>query len=260
MAKKQKKQAAGAPAWVLTYGDMMSLLLCFFIMLAAMARYDEPNPRVEAALDSIRRALGMTGQTGKLPDRHWDFQSLLRRLETVVKTARLRHQGQADVKGVEGKQLSIRQVRDGAEITVGGPVAFTRFSASIQPEAQQLIKNLALELRGHLNKIEVRGHATTEPLPPNAKCKTPMELSIARALAVRAALIDGGVNPRTIRVVGVGANEPILNQAYSEERLAANRRVEVLVRQSVISEFDGEPITAETADTPAPPEAKTPDQ
>ena len=39
MALKKKEAPAGAPEWVLTYGDMMSLLLCFFILLAPFADY-----------------------------------------------------------------------------------------------------------------------------------------------------------------------------------------------------------------------------
>ncbi|MBN1491298.1 MAG: OmpA family protein [Phycisphaerae bacterium] len=243
MAKKKAED--GAPMWVVTYGDMMSLLLCFFIMLAALANFDNPNPKLAAALESIREALGMTGQSGKLADPSWDFQSMLRKLETIVKTHRLKHLGQADAKGVEGKQFTIRQIRDGAEITLGGPITFSRSSAELQPAAEALVEQLAGTLAGHLNKIEVRGHATPEPLPPDSPYRDPMDLSVARARSVADVLIAGGINPRTIRIVGVGSNEPVVRQAYVQDRMAANRRVEVVVRESVISEFEGEPISAE---------------
>ncbi len=55
-SKKAPAPAAGAPAWMVTYSDMVTLLLTFFVMLLAMANFDDLVRR-DAVLESIREAL-----------------------------------------------------------------------------------------------------------------------------------------------------------------------------------------------------------
>ena len=62
MARNGKKKngnddPGGAPAWMVTYGDMMSLLLTFFVLLLSFSVMDEK--KVSQALSSIRGALGV---------------------------------------------------------------------------------------------------------------------------------------------------------------------------------------------------------
>ena len=54
---KEEEPKAGAPAWMCTFADLMSLLLTFFIMLASMANYDDVNERFMAAIESINPQL-----------------------------------------------------------------------------------------------------------------------------------------------------------------------------------------------------------
>ena len=66
MGKRREKKAAAssgpsAPFWMVTYSDMVTLLLTFFVMMMAMANFEEVG-RVEAVLESIRLALGAGGQ------------------------------------------------------------------------------------------------------------------------------------------------------------------------------------------------------
>lgn len=250
---KPKAVVQGAPEWVLTYGDLMSLMLCFFVLLAAFANFDTPNEKLEAVIESIRAAFGLPGSSGVLKDPAHSFRVLLQQLQELIRKQQGRSKAMTDIQGITGTQLTIRQIRDGAEITLGGPVAFARFSAELRPESRQIVRELAATLSGRLNKIEVRGHATAEPLPPDSPFRDPMDLSLARARAVADELVAGGVNPRTLRIVGAGSNEPALTQAYTQDRLAVNRRVEVIVRESVVSEFEGFPTTAPVSQVPPLP-------
>ena len=66
MSQPEEDSAPGVPEWVVTYGDMMSLLLTFFIMLVSMSKLKDDG-RVQAMLDSIREAFGPTsGSSGVL--------------------------------------------------------------------------------------------------------------------------------------------------------------------------------------------------
>lgn len=241
MARKKQPVLQGAPDWVLTYGDLMSLLLCFFILLSAFANFDAPNPRVEEAFDSIRKALGMRGYEGVMNNPAYDFAMLMQDLETLVRSRGAKSGEEAERKGMRGTEMTIRKIRDGAEITIGGPISFERFSAELKPDARDLLQKVAGQLVGHLNIVEVRGHATNEPLPKDLPFRDPMDLSIARARSAVNAMIEFGVTPRTLRVTGAGCNEPIQKQAYTQDTLAANRRIEIIVRESYVAEYDEEP-------------------
>ena len=56
-AKKEKKQDEGAPGWMVTFADLMTLLLTFFVLLLSMSTLD--NQKVKLALGSLRGALGV---------------------------------------------------------------------------------------------------------------------------------------------------------------------------------------------------------
>ncbi|MFH1418828.1 MAG: flagellar motor protein MotB [Planctomycetota bacterium] len=243
MARKKKAAPEGAPMWMVTYGDMMTLLLCFFVMLAALANFDDQKKLFMAALESIRRAFGSPGQAGWLPDDTVDFKSLIVKLQTMYIPDQPQDLGHSDEPGVDGKFYRVKNVRNGLEMTIGGPIAFGRFSEKIEPTADALLQQLARELRGKNNKLEVRGHATHEPLPPGSEFKDPLDLGYARARTVRDRLVELGIDPRAIRVSSAGSYEPILRQTYDDGRRAANRRVEIVLTQALISDYEAAPQT-----------------
>ncbi|MEA3365616.1 MAG: flagellar motor protein MotB, partial [Candidatus Hydrogenedentes bacterium] len=55
--KKENVEAHGAPAWMVTYGDMMSLLLCFFVLLLSFSSISEK--KYNKAIQSLKGALGV---------------------------------------------------------------------------------------------------------------------------------------------------------------------------------------------------------
>lgn len=243
MALKKKPPEPGAPMWIVTYGDMMTLLLCFFILLAAFANYDKQDKMFMTAIESIREALGAPGQSGWLPEDELDFKSLLVILQSLIPPDNPKGEGHSDEPGVDGRFYRVEKIRDGVEVVVGGPIAFGTFSADIEPPADQMLVGLAPELIGKNNKIEIRGHATNEPLPVNAPYKDAIDLGYARARSVRDRLVDLGVDPRTIRVASAGYYEPILNQTYHDGRRAANRRVEIVITQALRADYTPPPPT-----------------
>jgi len=240
MAKKREdKKQEGAPSWMVTYGDMMSLLLCFFVMLVAMSEI-KADERFEQVMQSLREAFGYEGGIGAVPTEEPPQLSLLQRLESIVIPRQVKEIGDSDEDGIEGRVYRVTQVREGLEITVGGRISFNRFSAELKPAADALIAQLADKIRGHTTKIEVRGHTTREPLPEDSQFKDRKDLSYHRAKVVAAALTKHGVDGRRIRVTACGATEPLVAQAYTERRRAANRRVGIVVTESVVSEFVGQ--------------------
>lgn len=245
MAKKCKCPPPGAPLWVVTYGDMMSLLLCFFVLLAAMANFDERDKLFMAAIESIRKAFGSSGQSGYYVDKEVDFKSFLVKFETLFIPKEQKNYGHSDEPGIDGKFYRVKKVRDGVELIVGGPIAFGRFSAELEPTMEELLGRLAKELRGKNNKVEIRGHSTNEPLPLESEYQDGLDLGYARARAVYERLVELGLEPRAMRVSSAGPYEPVLKQTYTDDRRAANRRVEIMITHALISDYLAKPQTPE---------------
>lgn len=234
MAKK--KAAAGVPAWVVTFGDMMSLLLCFFVMLVASSTMDKV--KFIEAITSIKEALGYENSLGRVPTTDPSQNSLQRLLETIVIPKRIKNIGDTDDEGLEGKEYRVEQIREGLRIT-GGILEFDRGTAEPRGKTIEVLKQLADQVRGHTTKIEVRGHASFQPLQESSKFTDRMDLSYFRAKMIADLLVKYGVRSQRIRLVACGSTEPVRIQAYREKEHARNRRVEILVTEVLVSELVG---------------------
>jgi len=261
MAKAAKRQQEGAPTWMVTYGDMVTLLLTFFVMLVSIANFEVVDDKFVAAVQSIREALGMTGQMGTRMDASIDFHSLLHKLESVVPPQLPRDRGDSDEEGIYGEHFRIRTIRDGSEITLGGPLLFEPFSDKLTEDGKKALEEIAASLRGHRNKIEIRGHAGDEPQPPGWTYRDAWQLSYARAMCVAEELVARGVDEKAIRLVATGASEPVVAQAYDPESREDNRRVEIIVRESLIDDYTNrtsQPADALPAESPREATATAP--
>jgi len=239
MARAKPAQPKGAPDWLVTYGDAMTLLLCFFVILVSMSEFKN-DQRFQNVMESLRRAFGgYVGSVGSLPIKDTPTNTLIQQLLELEVPIHKKNQGDSDEEGIHGKKFRVTNVRDGLEVVVGGRITFDRFSATLQPEARDLLAKTAERIRGYNTKILVRGHATREPLPADSLYEDARDLSYARARAAAQLLIENGVRPIRLALVAVGDAEPLVRQAYTEERRSLNRRVEVLVTEDLIDDFAG---------------------
>ncbi|GMV96334.1 MAG: OmpA family protein [Phycisphaerae bacterium] len=238
MAIKKKPPPAGAPDWVLTYGDMMSLLLCFFILLAAFADFEAGGSQDKRilAIASIQEALGIR-TSGSVRDKVVQFNTLIDQLRQAIKELKAKAQGDAVDRGLHGRNFRLRRIRDGMEMVIGGPILFDLFSSRLNDAGQEAVTRIGEVLKGHRNMVEVRGHANDGAGTPEWSPVVAMRLAHARAEAVAQALIDGGIDPRTLRLVAVGDNEPIPRDAEGPDRRADGRRVEIIVRESLLDDY-----------------------
>jgi len=247
--RRSRASRGGVPEWMVTYGDMMTLLLCFFVIIVSLSEIKE-DEKFQQVLDSIRSAFGFDGSLGQVPITRDTKNALLRQLQTIVIPPHVSHEGDTEEEGIQERSFRVTQVREGVQVVVGGRISFDPFSATLKPEAEDLIGALAQKIIGHNTKINVRGHATTEPVPPEHPYDGPMDLSYARARAVEAALSRFGIRSERIRIHAVGSREPLHAQAYTERRRAANRRVEIIVTESLIDDYKGDIVFDEAAEPP----------
>lgn len=236
--KKCKCPPEGAPQWVMTYGDMMSLLLTFFIILVAMSEI-KVEQKYHAYISEIKKAFGMVGGAGNavLPD--MPAMSLIQRLEEVYlfKKKKVTHSN-TDDPGVEGKDPQITRIREGMLFTQGGRITFEPGSADLSDSAKRNLMTIAELVRGYNNKIELRGHAVPMELGIGSYNDL-WSLSFARAKAVMDFLTgaEAKVRPARIRVIAAAEHEPLAKRVYTASEQEPNRRVEVLVMEALVDDF-----------------------
>ncbi len=239
MPKKPEKKSAGVPEWVVTYGDMMSLLLCFFILLAAFSemKKDEEYQRV---VEGIKEAFGYSGGVGVLPSNDVPLRSMIEMLESaVMKEMKQTKVSNTTDEGPQGKEAKVTKVHEGMMFTIGGNLTFEPGSAELKPEAKREIVKVCKLLDGRQNKIAVRGHAARKRLPPDSPFKDLTDLSYARAKAAYEVMVnDGGLNPEVLYIEARGDNEPLNPRQTDEKASTANRRVEIIMTEVLVTDLN----------------------
>lgn len=244
MATKRQSKKEGAPDWMLTYGDMMSLLLCFFVIIVSMSEIKKDEKFLKV-LESIKQAFGYDAQIGNVPIPKPVQNSMLQQLQQIIVPIWEHNRGDTTQESMEALKPLVTDVREGILVEIGGRIAFDRFSAVLHPEAEDMIAQLAAKVAGHKTIIKITGHATTEPLPPDSPYGDPWGLSYARARAVADTLEAHGVRPDRVRLVAAGCQAPLEAHAYDEPTRAVNRRVEIVVTEALVDEYAGRRYTGE---------------
>jgi len=231
MAGSRKKRGGdepGVPAWMVTYGDMMSLLLCFFVLLLSFA---EVNPKeFEAAAISLQQALGVLPRNltilnvSQAPP---SWRRMPRQIERMARELRKRLQ-------VAGREEDISVQYDekgGLRINLPSGILFDSARAELKSEAYSVLEDIA-ELLAEAPDvlIEICGHTDSRPLKNTTVFRDNYELSFARAMSVARRLEKVGGPPMSqYQIVALGPNEPVATNLTPEGR-QANRRVEIYVR------------------------------
>ena len=245
--KKQQEEAAGAPEWMVTFGDMMSLLLCFFVIIVSMSEIKKDD-RFKVVMESLRKAFGQSAEMRAIPEIHMEPNALLKKLQEIVIPRKV-EKGDADDPGIQGKVFRVTDVREGVHVEIGGRITFDRFSAALKDEAAQLIALVSAKTVGHNTIIKITGHTTNEPLPPDSNWGDHWNLSYARARAVGDIMIANGIRPARIRLISAGSEAPLKKYAYTEQDRAVNRRVEIVVTEATIEDYTYEPFSREVQES-----------
>lgn len=224
------------PAWLTTYGDLMSLLLTFFILLLA---FSSPNQAEEQKMKFLFGALqgGMgvlkgepilssplkmnvpmiKGQPNKEP-----LPSLHEAKEEIEKEIKQQQQQQ---------NVEVKQTAEGLLIRFKDRALFGSGSASINSELLPLLGRIGDVLARMSNVVEIEGHTDSNPIH-NPTFPNNYWLSSARALKVLDLFMyESGISPDRLSAVGYGEFRPLADNGTPEGQ-AANRRVEIKIREA----------------------------
>jgi len=227
---------AGVPEWIVTYGDMMSLLLTFFIMLVSLSEI-KGDAKYQMMVESIMKHIGYkTGPAGP-PGDSFPLSAVV---ETLSKlggpTREKKGSGGVKPKGLAGADVRVFNGPQGLGVRVSGDLAFAGDNAELSDIARDVLKNVAVKLRGKPNKVEIRGHVGAASLPGMNQPEK-LNLSYRRARAVLDVLIDEGVRRERLRITALGDIEP--PATGTEIQSEPSDRVEIFVLDTYVRDFVG---------------------
>lgn len=226
-SKKKEAPKAEIPDWVLTFGDMMSLLLTFFILLAAFSEIKKPKDYKEL-VESINSAMGANGGLGLAALLESVDNSMVSyRDERAKRDDNKRNTNENVEQSVPGRETQTNIVQEGARHAVGASIEFEPASFELTKRAQDLIRDqIAPKIRGLKYICPVVGHAWGVEEKRSGYGFD--ELAYKRAQAVKDYLVrEGGVDPAILRVESAGSSEPASLGDGGAQGAASNRRVQV---------------------------------
>jgi chemotaxis protein MotB len=216
----------GLDGWVMTYGDMMSLLLTFFVLIVSFSSMQEAKFK-DAAM-SLRKALGVMVQ----PESVIEFNDpLMPKYETkeaqdFLFEVRALESALLDKGLNEAVEMSFTP--DGVLFRLEAPVLFAPGRAEIQPASHAALNLLAGFLVKFPGEIRIEGHSDSIPIS-SGRFPSNWELSAARSGAVARFFQGSGLPPERIAATGYGEHRPLASNDTAEGR-AKNRRVEIFLK------------------------------
>lgn len=257
-------EGGGKERWLITYADLMTLMMVFFVVMYALAPkgVNENFEKLKASLStSLKKTTNpkVGEQNAYTAVGTKEDKKLKATAETVVDTI-VTH----DPKG--NKDVKVEVDERGLVVSLIDTSFFDPGSAKLKPQAASLLKGMAAGFKKLPNDIRVEGH--TDNLPINTPAfPSNWELSSARAASVVRFLdLQGGLSAARLQAVGYADNKPIASNGTGDGR-KRNRRVEIiLVRTPEYKPVKGAvnggatpgAVEAPVAPTPAEPQRQTP--
>ena len=200
--------------WMLTYGDMITLLMCFFILLISISEVDL------AMFEQIKKGLRSLDKETKTPlaEIKWDLDSLL-------------------VQEIEEEKVSVDLGKKGIEMEFASSTFYNAGSAEINEAAQPIIAKVTKAIKNidYYNfSIDIEGH--TDNIPINTmRFPSNWELSVARATNLVKYLIEQEIDPDRLKAAGYADTKPKVPNVDSTGasipvNQARNRRIVVRIQ------------------------------
>ena len=270
MAKK--KGGGGGANWMDTYGDMVTLLLCFFVLLYSMSTISEDkwkalvqsfNPNAQPAATVVEGNNGPSADDpAENPSDQLEIESMMEDL-----MAALQQYSKQD-----GLASAISVTMDGGRIYVElmDKAMFYADKADMKPGAEEILQGVCSILdksKAAIEVIQIRGHTAQAYDDRPNEVPGDRRLASERATEVTIFLQEhSSIHPARLESVGMGQWHPIGNNK-GEAGKAPNRRVELVISAKEIgSELNQEltKLTTETGGTaqqaqasPAPTQSPT---
>jgi chemotaxis protein MotB len=229
MAKDNCECPKGSPGYMMTFGDMMSLLLTFFVMLLSMASF-EPV-KYAMTIQSLQGAFGVLES----------FPTV-----AIMPHVRIPKNGDADKRRKQSQEdaqefkekmkkesledaVKVKVTETGIAIKLADPTTFASGSDVLGKRAIPPLLEVSKILNKYPNaRVRVEGHTDDVPIR-SARFPSNWELSAARALKiVKIISKNSTIDPGRLSAVGYGEFRPVVPNTTSGNR-SKNRRIEIYI-------------------------------
>lgn len=236
---KKSECVKGAPKWMVTFGDLMSLLLCFFVLLLSFSTMDPAQ--FKEVSGSLEKAFGVQKQeiTFEIPkgvdivsrdfNPVFSVDIVLEKIKSAIKLELIKGE-------VEVEALSDRVI-----LRMNDEITFRPGSDRLTEPAKVILDKMRRIIEEVPGEVLVAGH--TDNIPVRGRFASNWHLSAARAASVVVYLLrNHSIVPTRLAAVGYGDSRPIAPNNSPGNR-ARNRRVELIFMQpSNPDDFDVKPV------------------
>ncbi len=247
-AEEEKKEGPqGAPPWMATFADLVTLLMCFFVLLFAMSTtqqetYKELVKSLRSALGAqavpesgTREGLTMHAVPSEEPSENQQIDELggmiEKEMEEIVSEVR-----ELVLFNKLGGEVSVTKTEDGVVITMSDLLLFSEGGTRLSAKGHDILKKVASVLSKLAYHVKIKGHTDSSPIS-SAMFPSNWELSSARASTVVRLLVKNGVPPQYISAEGYAHYHPVATNDTAKGR-SLNRRVEIVYeRDSIARQF-----------------------
>ena len=223
--KRERKRGDREPAesrdrWLLSYADLMTLLLAMFIVLYAAADHQRATKIASAIAAQFSEGEGANAPaaSGVLPGGDLLVTAQAALAKAFAANANLRNRARINV------------TERGVVVSLTETGFFAPADASIREDARPVLDALAEALRESTAQLRVEGHTDSLPIS-TPRFPSNWELSAARAATVLSQLVERGVPASRMSVAGFAGERPVADNSTAEGR-ALNRRVDLVVLQN----------------------------
>ncbi len=243
--RSEEPKRAGAPLWFVSFADLVTLLLGFFIAIVSFSNIE--IERYREAMKSLRGALHTPFSGSDIPvgpslptlnEGSFEAQEVL---ETAAEIGEL-------VKALPSQEgIELEALPEGVKVTLSNPVLFDEGSDELKGGAISLLNSIAdIVVRHDPVEVLIEGHTDDTPIH-TVRFPSNWELSAARALAVLQLFQRRGVVPEKLVAVGYGEYRPrkAVDKNASSTLKGVNRRVEIML-QMRNKQFEPSSIPEET--------------
>ncbi|PIE71091.1 MAG: flagellar motor protein [Deltaproteobacteria bacterium] len=236
------EEGGGVPEWMATFADLVTLLMCFFVLLFAMSSTQQET--YKELVQSLKSALGVqqlpeagTREGLDVPPPPPDTE---KNEDSGKESEAIDEVGamvQKELKDIEsdvkelimfnklGGLVKVQENTDGVVITLSDVMLFPPGEAVMTRRGREVMADLAQVLAQFTYPLKIGGHTDNVPIH-TARFASNWELSATRACEVVRFLIDHHIDPRLMTAEGYGEFRPIASNTEGRGR-AQNRRVEI---------------------------------
>ena len=235
--KRRKDDEGGGTAnWMVTFSDLSTLLLTFFVLLLSMASMDDRS--LKTMFSSFTDACGILyfKDLGEIyRPKEVLIDGLYEQLEETLTVKRADEEIPEIMARTEETPFEriagfrIEELKEGYKVVFGHELLFSSGSAAIKEEMYPVLDKIAKFINGTHYQVYIDGHTDSVPIH-TAQYPSNEDLSLARAYSILARFVaENRVDPSIIAITGYGELRPVASN-FNPAGRQKNRRVEIIFK------------------------------